>query len=185
MSDKLAPTEEERHVFSHQGQKVYEWDQTLEEVNIYVDVPPGVKANILFCDIEAQHLKFGIKGNPPFLDAQTWISALEGHGQLDPLTAESDQKRLMLERFQQENPGFDFSGASFNGSVPDPRTFMARAKVRLLHGYLSFILLLSKERDSCIQICLAISTPHMLTEKRPEKKGSGCLQTYFELRFML
>lgn len=154
MSDKLAPTEEERHVFSHQGQKVYEWDQTLEEVNIYVDVPPGVKANIIFCEIGAQHLKFGIKGNPPFLDqktfakvatdesfwtledgvlhiqltkmakAQTWISALEGHGQLDPLTAESDQKRLMLERFQQENPGFDFSGATFNGSVPDPRTFM-------------------------------------------------------------
>ena len=30
----------------------------------------------------------------------------------------------MLERFQEENPGFDFSGASFNGQVPDPKNFM-------------------------------------------------------------
>ena len=29
-----------------------------------------------------------------------------------------------LERFQEENPGFDFSGASFNGQVPDPKNFM-------------------------------------------------------------
>jgi len=37
---------------------------------------------------------------------------------------QEDQKRLMLERFQLENPGFDFSGAEFTGTVPDPRTFM-------------------------------------------------------------
>jgi hypothetical protein len=31
----------------------------------------------------------------------------------------------MLERFQAENPGFDFSDASFNGqTVPDASTFM-------------------------------------------------------------
>jgi hypothetical protein len=34
------------------------------------------------------------------------------------------QKRILLERFQEENPGFDFSGAEVNGTVPDPRTFM-------------------------------------------------------------
>jgi hypothetical protein len=30
----------------------------------------------------------------------------------------------LLERFQQENPGFDFSQATMNGQVPDARTFM-------------------------------------------------------------
>jgi hypothetical protein len=30
----------------------------------------------------------------------------------------------MLERFQEENPGFDFRDATFNGEVPNPRTFM-------------------------------------------------------------
>ena len=38
---------------------------------------------------------------------------------------EEDKRRLMLERFQMENPGFDFSGASFNGqAAPDASTFM-------------------------------------------------------------
>ena len=34
------------------------------------------------------------------------------------------QKKILLERFQEENPTFDFSGAEFNGQIPDPRTFM-------------------------------------------------------------
>ncbi|CAN0027242.1 unnamed protein product [Heterosigma akashiwo] len=37
---------------------------------------------------------------------------------------------MMLERFQEENPGFDFSGAEFNGMVPDPREFMGGVKYR-------------------------------------------------------
>jgi len=34
------------------------------------------------------------------------------------------QKKILLERFGQENPGFDFSGAEMNGMVPDPKNFM-------------------------------------------------------------
>ncbi len=66
MSDKLAPSE--RHVFSHQGRKVYEWDQTLAEVNVYVETPPGIRAKDMFCDILRQHIRFGMQGNPPFMD---------------------------------------------------------------------------------------------------------------------
>ena len=36
--------------------------------------------------------------------------------------------QLMLERFQRENPGFDFSGAEFNGAAPDPSKFMGGLK---------------------------------------------------------
>jgi len=34
------------------------------------------------------------------------------------------RKKILLERFQEENPSFDFSQAEINGNVPDARTFM-------------------------------------------------------------
>jgi hypothetical protein len=34
----------------------------------------------------------------------------------------------MLERFAEENPGFDFSNAEFNGNVPEARNFMGGIK---------------------------------------------------------
>jgi hypothetical protein len=58
----------------------------------------------------------------------TWSALLRGHEAFDPMTQQEVQKSLMLERFQAENPGFDFSGASFNGAVPDPKTFMEGVK---------------------------------------------------------
>ena len=59
---------------------------------------------------------------------ETWNSALAGHEALDPFTKGEVQKKMMLERFQEENPGFDFSGAEFSGSAPDPRKFMGGVK---------------------------------------------------------
>ena len=47
---------------------------------------------------------------------------------MNVLEEESLKKKLMLERFQEENPGFDFSGADFNGQVPQARTFMGGPK---------------------------------------------------------
>jgi len=55
--------------------------------------------------------------------AATWTSAIAGH-EVSFVEQQADQRRLMLERFQQEHPGFDFSGAQFSGNVPDPRTFL-------------------------------------------------------------
>ena len=46
----------------------------------------------------------------------------------DAATAEADKKAILLERFQRENPGFDFSGAEVNGAVPDAATFMGGMK---------------------------------------------------------
>ena len=33
---------------------------------------------------------------------QTWSSPIQGQGQLDPYVADLEQKRLMLQRFQEE-----------------------------------------------------------------------------------
>lgn len=66
MAERLAPTQ--KHQFTHGGRVIYEWDQTLTEINMYILIPPDMKAKEVFCDISKQHLKFGRKGNPPFLD---------------------------------------------------------------------------------------------------------------------
>ncbi|KAG2482136.1 hypothetical protein HYH03_018922 [Edaphochlamys debaryana] len=151
MAERLAPST--RHQYTHNGRTVYEWDQSFSEVNIYVEVPPGVTGKHLFVEITTKHLRFGIKPNPPYMDTdlagavkvsesfwtledgtlhltltkleegEPWRSALAGHD-LDPGVQQADTQRLLLERFQTEHPGFDFSQATFNGAVPNPRTFM-------------------------------------------------------------
>ena len=41
---------------------------------------------------------------------------------------EEMKKNILLQRFQEENPGFDFSGAQMNGTAPDAREFMGGVK---------------------------------------------------------
>ena len=152
-------TDDGRYVFECGGRKIYEWEQTLEEVSMYINAPPGIEAHQIECNISTARLKIGRKGSDRFfideatfgkvkakesswfLDdsgviniilakvfrAETWDSALlgqDGKEAVDPFTKQQMQKDLMLERFQEENPGFDFRGAEFNGEAPDPRTFM-------------------------------------------------------------
>jgi len=61
--------------FFNLGQKVFEWDQTLDEVNIYINLPPNVHSKLFYCTIQSKHIELGIKGNPPFLNV-TLISFL-------------------------------------------------------------------------------------------------------------
>lgn len=148
-------TKKMRKQFKHNGQIVYEWEQNLTEIHIWVTPPPGVKAAMIDCQIEALHLTMGIKGVPEkyfnhdfpekikvdesfwtmedgeihftllkMSKAETWLCAFKGHDVLDPFSTQEVQKQIMRERFQEENPHFDFSGAEFSGQCPDPRTFM-------------------------------------------------------------
>ncbi|KAF8783704.1 hypothetical protein HU200_000133 [Digitaria exilis] len=153
MAEKLAP--EKRHAFVHNGQKVFEWDQTLEEVNMYIELRKGVQpsssavpsrqAMSRLASVATRHtsmshdLAHPVKTDSSFWTIEdgemhitlqkrekgkTWSSPIQGQGVLDPYAADQEQKRLMLQRFQEENPGFDFSQAQFSGTCPDPRTFM-------------------------------------------------------------
>lgn len=160
-----------RYVFEFNGQAIYEWEQTLEDVTIYVKPPPFVeRGNQIRCQIAPLHLQLGLQGGEQwFLSEPTgglvdvsestwsleeedddndcqkliciylikgrkgeqWNTALAGKhvaSTLDPVATEEVKKDLMLERFQEENPGFDFRGAEFNGAVPDPRVFMGGVK---------------------------------------------------------
>uniref|UniRef100_K3WHJ6 CS domain-containing protein n=1 Tax=Globisporangium ultimum (strain ATCC 200006 / CBS 805.95 / DAOM BR144) TaxID=431595 RepID=K3WHJ6_GLOUD len=149
----------ERRVFKHNDQVIYEWEQSLEELNVYIRPPPGITANMILCEISANHVALGLRGTTDkFLNHDLsssvvvaesywmldqgeltinlqkmkkglmWPSVFVGHGELDPMAQEATKRQMMLERFQEENPGFDFSGAEFNGSAPDPRTFMGGVK---------------------------------------------------------
>ena len=54
---------------------------------------------------------------------------VKGQYELDAFNKDKVDKQMMLEKFQDENPGFDFSGAEFSGALPaDPKNFMADLK---------------------------------------------------------
>jgi hypothetical protein len=153
-----APSKPQKYVrrkqFKYQGQLIYEWEQTIDEVYIYVFPPPDMPGSALDVKISSSALAVGVKGNPPFISEDfpheingegslwtftdgeleiqllkslvgvTWASALKGHGELDANEQQQVQQKLLLERFTKENPGFDFSQAQFNGDAPNPRDFM-------------------------------------------------------------
>jgi len=50
---------------------VYEWEQSLDEVHLYIKPPPGVRASMIECKITATQLTIGIKGNPPFINVRS------------------------------------------------------------------------------------------------------------------
>ncbi|KAI3508936.1 hypothetical protein L1887_23958 [Cichorium endivia] len=44
-----------------QGQKVFEWDQTLDEVNMYITLPKGVPTKLIYYKLQSKHVEVGIK----------------------------------------------------------------------------------------------------------------------------
>ena len=151
---------EGRYRFEHEGRLIYEWDQSLEEVNIYVEPPQGIPRHLYDIEISHKHLRVGLKDTPPFIDedtwgpvkskesfwtlsdgelninlqkmnkAEAWEAALVGRAgqEIDAFTKEEVKRKIMLERFQEEHPGFDFSGAEFNGAIPNAQEFMGGVK---------------------------------------------------------
>ena len=162
-----------RFRFQFRGHAVYEFEQSLDDVTIYVVPPPYItKGNQIRCVISANHFKLGLVGHGTaqeqqwFLNEATfgtvdvdestwtledhettsqkvivvvltkanrgtiWEAALKGNpgvvsaATMDPVSLEQVKKDLLLERFGEENPGFDFSGADFNGNIPNAREFM-------------------------------------------------------------
>ena len=136
-------------------QLVYEWEQNLEEIIIYIKAPecileknreiikknlkPGQKMPKLDIKITPNHLTVGLIDFPPYLSedlttlektikADTWTSVFKGHNEINEFQKEEMQKKMLLERFGEENSGFDFSDAEINGQVPDPKTFMGGLK---------------------------------------------------------
>ncbi|XP_071732231.1 protein BOBBER 1-like [Rutidosis leptorrhynchoides] len=52
----------------------YSWIQSLQEVNVTIPVPPGTPSRAIVCDIKKNHLKVGLKGQPPILEGDLYKS---------------------------------------------------------------------------------------------------------------
>ncbi|XP_020212258.1 protein BOBBER 1 [Cajanus cajan] len=52
----------------------YSWTQTLQEVNVNVPVPKGTKSRFVICEIKKNHLKVGLKGQPPIIEGELYRS---------------------------------------------------------------------------------------------------------------
>ncbi|KAK6262483.1 hypothetical protein QUC31_008299 [Theobroma cacao] len=48
----------------------YSWTQTLQEVTVNVPVPSGTRSRFVVCEIKKNHLKVGLKGQPPVIDGE-------------------------------------------------------------------------------------------------------------------
>ncbi|XP_077464651.1 nudC domain-containing protein 2 [Stigmatopora argus] len=124
------------------------WSQTMEEVFIEVNVPPGTSAKEVKCNLGSREVELNVKGTEiikgrwfgtTVSDEATWTledkclirivlmktnreagncwsSLLEGEYRANAWVQDQMQRKLTLERFQRENPGFDFSGAEISGN---------------------------------------------------------------------
>jgi hypothetical protein len=63
---------EGRLKYEYEGRTIYEWEQNLNEVLIYINPPPGITKKELEIDISHRHLKIGIKNTAPYIDEDTW-----------------------------------------------------------------------------------------------------------------
>ncbi len=58
-------------------QVIYEWEQSLEELNVYIRPPPGITASMILCEIAANHVTLGLRGsNDKFLNVRTLCQSL-------------------------------------------------------------------------------------------------------------
>lgn len=132
----------------------YAWMQTLDEVHVQVKVPEGWMLKDVRVHLEKDRFLLSWKDQPPQVDGRwcesirvdesywtwmdgmlslfltkldrgkAWTRLLLDDDSIDPKEQQALKERLMLERFQKENPGFDFTDAEFVGHCPEPNTFM-------------------------------------------------------------
>ncbi|XP_021297952.1 protein BOBBER 1-like [Herrania umbratica] len=48
----------------------HSWGQNLQEVSVSIPVPHGTRSRDVVCDVKMKHLKVGLKGHTPILDAE-------------------------------------------------------------------------------------------------------------------
>ena len=60
-----------RQKFQYDGRTIYEWEQSLEEVLIFIKPPPGITAAQINCKITSTRLTLGLRGaDKPFIDEE-------------------------------------------------------------------------------------------------------------------
>uniref|UniRef100_A0A803L2L4 CS domain-containing protein n=1 Tax=Chenopodium quinoa TaxID=63459 RepID=A0A803L2L4_CHEQI len=74
--DDEKETEKSKYIEPNKGNgqdlENYSWVQSLPEVTVSVPVPPGTKSRSISCEIKKNHLKVGLKGQPPIIDGDLY-----------------------------------------------------------------------------------------------------------------
>jgi hypothetical protein len=61
-----------RFQFEFAGRLIYEWEQSLDDVNLYIKPPAGTRGENIDIQILPHHLRVGLRGaEHPFLDEET------------------------------------------------------------------------------------------------------------------
>ncbi|EDV19798.1 NudC domain-containing protein 2 [Trichoplax sp. H2] len=127
------------------------WYQTIDEVFIEINLPPGTKGKDVACKLTATDIQVAVQ-DQVYIEGKWfsnvvsedcvwtvedrkllriicqksvrdpgkgWKSLTKDKYQADVWTMTEMEKKLTLERFQRENPGFDFSGAEVTGNFAD------------------------------------------------------------------
>eukprot|EP01015_Nassula_variabilis_P031732 TRINITY_DN721_c0_g1_i7.p1 TRINITY_DN721_c0_g1~~TRINITY_DN721_c0_g1_i7.p1 ORF type:complete len:314 (-),score=102.75 TRINITY_DN721_c0_g1_i7:203-1144(-) len=74
----------------------YSWTQTLEEVEVFIQVPENLKSKDLVVKIEIERLYVGIKGQPPIIDGQFCEKVISEESQWT-LETEKNQKVIHIQ----------------------------------------------------------------------------------------
>ena len=62
-----------RYIFEYEGRTIYEWEQSLDEINIYIQPPPSITRQDLIIKINTRHLYVGLKAIPnAYIDEDTF-----------------------------------------------------------------------------------------------------------------
>lgn len=70
-SSAALPKYKKRKQVLHADRVIYEWEQELDEVNMFIEAPLQLPAAAISCSIKPTHVTIGIKGNPPYIDVST------------------------------------------------------------------------------------------------------------------
>jgi len=85
-SGRTKKTKDGRYIFEHNGRTVYEWEQSLEEVNIYIKPPEGTRKAHLAIEIANDIVRVGLVGSEaPFLEEKPGgaVNVSESYWMLD------------------------------------------------------------------------------------------------------
>jgi hypothetical protein len=74
MSAEQALAAPHRHAVTlPDGRPIYEWCQTLADVDVYLPAPPGAPGCAFDVRLELGRVRVGLKGNPPYLDVRVCL----------------------------------------------------------------------------------------------------------------
>lgn len=64
-----------RKKFMHEGRVIYEWEESLDSILLFIDPPPipnNIKiSSVIEVKFKANWVSIGIKGNPPYISHET------------------------------------------------------------------------------------------------------------------